>query len=196
MLSSGCDVCECRVLLPKEVRIGERATCPSLGSPDGVAPDSEVHHVSSGGGVPTNLALECGIAYKNRASYRLDFGHDFHWKGDIIRSEHVWLGYQPCSQLRLFQFNDPNYWNYIEISFEVAHRFNSSASNVSREAVTEMDSMEVEWTLVLVVAVRGPLTVPRSSSSANTLKNGYHHPGLSSNKNLSSVDLVMHARNQ
>ena len=26
-----------------------------------------------------------------------DFGHDFHWKEDIIRSEHVWLGYQPCS---------------------------------------------------------------------------------------------------
>ena len=59
------------MLLPEEVRIGERATCPSLGSPDGVAPDSEVHHVSSGGGVPTDLALECGIAYKNRASYRL-----------------------------------------------------------------------------------------------------------------------------
>ena len=98
-----------------------------------------------------------------------DFGHDFHWKGDIIRSEHVWLGYQPCSQLRLFQFNDPNYWNYIEISFEVAHRFNSSASNVVKKCGV--------WTLVLVVAVRGPLTVPRSSSSANTLKNGYHHPG-------------------
>ena len=29
MLSSGCDVHECRVLLPEEVRIGERATCPS-----------------------------------------------------------------------------------------------------------------------------------------------------------------------
>ena len=53
MLSSGCDVCEYRVLLPKEVRIGERATCPSSGSPDGVAPDSEACHVSSGGGVPT-----------------------------------------------------------------------------------------------------------------------------------------------
>ncbi|RVW41423.1 TMV resistance protein N [Vitis vinifera] len=111
-----------------------------------------------------------------------DFGHDFHWKGDILGSEHVWLGSQPCSQLRLFQFNDPNDWNYIEISFEAAHRFNSSASNVvkkcgSREAVTEMDSREVEWTLVLVVAVRGPRTVPRSSSSANALKNDYHHPG-------------------
>ena len=71
MLSSGCDVCEYRVLLPKEVRIGERATCPSLGSPDGVAPDSEAHHVSSGGGVPTDLASECGIAYKNKAAYKL-----------------------------------------------------------------------------------------------------------------------------
>ena len=62
-----------------------------------------------------------------------DFGHDFHWKEDIIRSEHVWLGYQPCSQLRLFQFNDPNDWNHIEISFEAAHRFNSSASNVVKK---------------------------------------------------------------
>ncbi|KAL6333073.1 hypothetical protein AAG906_028256 [Vitis piasezkii] len=46
MLSSGCDAHEC-VLLPEGVRIGERATCPSLGSPDGVAPDSEARHVSS-----------------------------------------------------------------------------------------------------------------------------------------------------
>ncbi|RVW68378.1 hypothetical protein CK203_061704 [Vitis vinifera] len=37
MLSSGCDVCACRVLLLEEVWIGEHATCPSLGSPDGVA---------------------------------------------------------------------------------------------------------------------------------------------------------------
>ena len=29
------------------------ATCPTSGSPDGVAPDSEACHVSSGGGVPT-----------------------------------------------------------------------------------------------------------------------------------------------
>ena len=53
MLSSGCDVCEGRVLLPEEVRIGERATCPSLGSPDGVALDSKARHVSSGRGVFT-----------------------------------------------------------------------------------------------------------------------------------------------
>ena len=42
------------MLLPEEVRIGERTTCPSLGSPDGVAPDSETRHVLSGGGVPTD----------------------------------------------------------------------------------------------------------------------------------------------
>ncbi|XP_034674890.1 disease resistance protein RPV1-like [Vitis riparia] len=62
-----------------------------------------------------------------------DFGHDFHWKGNHVGAEHVWLGYQPCSQLRLFQFNDPNDWNHIEISFEAAHRFNSSASNVVKK---------------------------------------------------------------
>ncbi|WKA11180.1 hypothetical protein VitviT2T_028705 [Vitis vinifera] len=62
-----------------------------------------------------------------------DFGHDFHWKGNIVGSEHVWLGYQPCSQLRLFQFNDPNDWNRIEISFEAAQRFISSASNVVKK---------------------------------------------------------------
>ncbi|KAL6316702.1 hypothetical protein AAG906_019633 [Vitis piasezkii] len=62
-----------------------------------------------------------------------DFGHDFHWKGNIVGSEHVWLGYQPCSQLRLFQFNDPNDWNHIEISFEAAQRFISSASNVVKK---------------------------------------------------------------
>ncbi|RVW60037.1 TMV resistance protein N [Vitis vinifera] len=110
-----------------------------------------------------------------------DFGHDFHWTGNIVGSEHVWPGYQPCSQLRLFQFNDPNEWNHIEISFEAAHRFNSSASNVVkkcglREAVTEQDSIEVEWTLVLVAAVMDPPMIPRSSSSANVLKNDYHHP--------------------
>ena len=55
MLSFGCDVHECCVLLPEGVRIGERATCPSLGSPDGVAPDSEARHVSLGGGVPTYM---------------------------------------------------------------------------------------------------------------------------------------------
>ena len=38
MLSSRHDACGCRVL--------------PLGSPDGVAPDSDTRHVSSGGGVP------------------------------------------------------------------------------------------------------------------------------------------------
>ncbi|XP_034675157.1 disease resistance protein RPV1-like [Vitis riparia] len=61
------------------------------------------------------------------------FGIDFHCKGNNVGLEHVWLGYQPCSQLRLFQFNDPNDWNHIEISFEGAHRFRSSASNVVKK---------------------------------------------------------------
>ena len=50
MLSSGRDARECRVPLPEEVRIGERAMCPSLGSPDEGSLDSEVRHVSSGEG--------------------------------------------------------------------------------------------------------------------------------------------------
>ncbi|CBI31350.3 unnamed protein product, partial [Vitis vinifera] len=41
-----------------------------------------------------------------------------------------------------------------------------------------------------------PPMIPRSSSSANVLKNDYHHPGLFSNKILFSVDLVMHSQNQ
>ena len=57
MLSSGCDIRECRVLLSEGLRIGERATCPSLGSLDGVAPDSEARHVSSRGGVPTDTRI-------------------------------------------------------------------------------------------------------------------------------------------
>ncbi|XP_034674413.1 disease resistance protein RPV1-like [Vitis riparia] len=62
-----------------------------------------------------------------------DFGHDFHGKCNNVGPEHVWLGYQPCSQLRLFEFNDPNDWNLVEISFEAAHRFSSSASNVVKK---------------------------------------------------------------
>ena len=53
MLSFGCDVRECRVPFPEGVQIGERATCPVGGNPDGVAPDRDMCHVSSGGGVPT-----------------------------------------------------------------------------------------------------------------------------------------------
>ena len=45
------------MLLLEEVRIGERATCPSLGSPDGVALDSGARHVSSGGRSPYNAPL-------------------------------------------------------------------------------------------------------------------------------------------
>ena len=49
---TGCDVRECRVLLPEGVRIGERITCP-LGESEWSAPDSDVRSVSSGGVVPT-----------------------------------------------------------------------------------------------------------------------------------------------
>ena len=49
------------MLLPEGVRIGEPVMCPSLGSPDGVAPDSEARHVSSGEGVPTHMVVVgCG----------------------------------------------------------------------------------------------------------------------------------------
>ena len=44
MLSSGCDDRKCRVLLPKGVRIGERAACILLGNPDGVSLDGSLHH--------------------------------------------------------------------------------------------------------------------------------------------------------
>ncbi|KAJ9675809.1 hypothetical protein PVL29_024652 [Vitis rotundifolia] len=37
----------------------------------------------------------------------IDFGHDFHCKGSDVSSEHVWLGYQPCAEMRMFQVNDP-----------------------------------------------------------------------------------------
>ena len=59
-----------------------------------------------------------------------DFILDFHWAGNNVGSEHVWLGYQPRSQFRLFQ---PNDWNHIEISFEAIPRFISSASNVVKK---------------------------------------------------------------
>ena len=49
------------MLLPEGVRIGERGTCPSLGSPDGVGPDSKARHVSSGGEVPTEGIQEWGF---------------------------------------------------------------------------------------------------------------------------------------
>ena len=62
-----------------------------------------------------------------------DFGHDFHCKGSDVSSEHVWLGYQPCAQLRMFQVNDPNEWSHMEISFEATHRLSSRASNMVKE---------------------------------------------------------------
>ena len=51
--SSGCDICECRVPLPEGVRIWEARHVSSWGDPDGVDPDKNVCHVSSGGGVHT-----------------------------------------------------------------------------------------------------------------------------------------------
>ena len=44
-----------RVLLPEGVRIGEHAMCPLGGVRMEFAPDSNAHHVSSGGGVPTHM---------------------------------------------------------------------------------------------------------------------------------------------
>ena len=59
--SSGCDICECRVLLSGKVRIGEARHVYSWRNPDGGNPDENtcyvssgnVCHVASGGGVPT-----------------------------------------------------------------------------------------------------------------------------------------------
>ena len=62
-----------------------------------------------------------------------DFGHDLHWKGSNVSSEHVWLGYQSCAQLRMFQVNDSNEWCHIEISFEETFRLSSSASNLVKK---------------------------------------------------------------
>ena len=46
--SSGCYVCECRVLLLEEVRIGEARHVYYWGNPDEINPDENVCHVSSG----------------------------------------------------------------------------------------------------------------------------------------------------
>ena len=70
MLSSGCDVHEYRVLLPEGVRIGERTTCSSLGSPNGVAPDSKARHVSSGEGVSTWRAQLVKNVYRGEVECR------------------------------------------------------------------------------------------------------------------------------
>ena len=51
--SSGCYVCECRVPLLEEVRIGEARHVYSWENPDGGNPNENACHVSSGGGVPT-----------------------------------------------------------------------------------------------------------------------------------------------
>ncbi|RVX01142.1 TMV resistance protein N [Vitis vinifera] len=114
-----------------------------------------------------------------------DFGHDFHWKGGIVRSEHVWLGYQPCSQLRLFQFNEPNDWNYIEISFEAAHRFNSSASNVVKKCgvclIYAEDLEGIHPQNRKQLKSRGCNVVERSSD-----RDGLHGSGMDSSSSGSS----------
>ena len=99
-----------------------------------------------------------------------DFGHDFHGKGNNVGPEHVWPGYQPCSQLRLFEFNDPNDWNLIEISFEAAHRFSSSASNVVKKCgvclIYAEDLEGIHPQNKIQLKSRGYNVVERSSDSA------------------------------
>ncbi|KAL6315853.1 hypothetical protein AAG906_012189 [Vitis piasezkii] len=99
-----------------------------------------------------------------------DFGHDFHGKCNNVGPEHVWLGYQPCSQLRLFEFNDPNDWNLIEISFEAAHRFSSSASNVVKKCgvclIYAEDLEGIHPQNKIQLKSRGYNVVERSSDSA------------------------------
>ena len=98
-----------------------------------------------------------------------EFGHDFHWKGNNVGSEHIWMGYQPCSQLRLFQFNDPNDWNHIEISFEAAHRFSSSAFNVVKKCgvcLIYAEDLEAIYTQNKIQLSRGHTVVEKSSDSA------------------------------
>ena len=59
--SSGCEICECRVLLPEEVRIGEASHVYSWGNPDRGNPDENTCHVSSG-----NV---CHVASGGRSPY-------------------------------------------------------------------------------------------------------------------------------
>ena len=105
-----------------------------------------------------------------------DFGHDFHCKGNNFGLEHVWLGYQPCSQLRLFQFNDPNDWNHIEISFEAAHRFRSSASNVVKKCgvclIYAEDLEGIHPQNKIQLKSRGYNVVERSSENAELIGSG------------------------
>ncbi|RVW41430.1 Retrovirus-related Pol polyprotein from transposon TNT 1-94 [Vitis vinifera] len=83
--------------------------------------------------------------------------------------KHIWMGYQPCSQLRLFQFNDPNDWNHIEISFEAAHRFSSSAFNVVKKCgvcLIYAEDLEAIYTQNKIQLSRGHTVVEKSSDSA------------------------------
>ena len=109
-----------------------------------------------------------------------DFSLDFHWTGDSVTvgSEHVWLGYQPCSQLRLFQFNDPNAWNHIEISFEAIPRFKSSASKMVKKCgvcliyAEDLEGMHPQNTKLL--KSRECNVVERSSGKAGLNQSGMY----------------------
>ena len=100
MLSSGCDVCACRVLLLEEVWIGEHATCPSLGSPDGVAPDSKVRRVIRGRGPYNAPFLTCRfcpgrmsglkmIVFETEVTF---FAHWATWCAEAKRNKSIYDG--------------------------------------------------------------------------------------------------------
>ena len=108
------------------------------------------------------------------------FSLDFHWAGDnvTVGSEHVWLGYQPCSQLRLFQFNDPKAWNHIEISFEAIPKFKSSASKMVKKCgvcliyAEDLEGMHPQNTKLL--KSRECNVVERSSDRAGLNRSGMY----------------------
>ena len=82
MLSSRCDDCECRVLLPKGVWIGERATYP-LRESGWSCSDSDARSVSSGEGVPTPCTRRrppCDVWHR---SFHLDVSHLEFFSADI-----------------------------------------------------------------------------------------------------------------
>ena len=101
-----------------------------------------------------------------------DFGHDFLGEGSTVSSEHVWLGYQPCAQLRMFEVNDPNDWSHIEISFEATSRVNSRPSNLVKKCGVRLIFLEMATIIQ---------TLSSSKLVSNTLKNhiSTHRPWLS-----------------
>ena len=100
MLSSGCDVREYLVLLLEEVWIGEHATCPSLGSPDGVAPDSKARRVIRGRGPYNAPLLTCRfcpgrmsglkmIVFETEVTF---FAHWATWCAEAKRNKSIYDG--------------------------------------------------------------------------------------------------------